>query len=215
MRYHGDFARYATDDRELHPDLAAYLWDSDSGMRFLKHPLMTELYTGMDGMLNDRYLDKLDGIKEAEKEGRYSLIISIIYARPYRLDALLKYADKLSDHEYWETAGDVWTDSENIWENREEWLDVLSSARPGREAFMSEEERAAFEALPETITIYRGTAYPDESGFSWTLNRATARWFADRFGHGGEVLTETIPRDAAFAFLTGRGEEEIVYFDTA
>jgi hypothetical protein len=42
---------------------------------------------------------------------------------------------------------------------------------------MSHEERVAFEALPEQITIYRGCGPKNMFGFSWSLDRGPPRNF--------------------------------------
>jgi hypothetical protein len=50
---------------------------------------------------------------------------------------------------------------------------------------MSEEERKAFEALPDPVQVFRGFHRDGgERGFSWTTDREMAEWFAQVFNRG-------------------------------
>jgi hypothetical protein len=57
-------------------------------------------------------------------------------------------------------------------------------------AFLDQENRRAFNALPEWIEIYRGQQFNAPIGFSWTTNREKGEWFARRFAilHNRPVL---------------------------
>lgn len=65
------------------------------------------------------------------------------------------------------------------------------------------------------LTLYRGQDRGAPIGLSWSLDRATAVKFARGAGvrqasRKGVVLVGTCAYDDAFAYLTGRGEAEIV-----
>jgi len=48
-------------------------------------------------------------------------------------------------------------------------------------------------------------------GFSWTLDEEKARWFAARSSMETPLLARgTVSRRDVFAYLSGRGEQEIV-----
>jgi len=60
---------------------------------------------------------------------------------------------------------------------------------------MNEAERKALEALPDTITVYRGIRKPllnshkrFINGFSWSTSFDVAYWFAKRFAHNQEEM---------------------------
>lgn len=107
---------------------------------------------------------------------------------------------------------------------QQRWLEFFEEAAFTREHdhLMSEEERAALEALPERVTVYRGLRtkryQPDHVGFSWTLSREVAERFANvyrkaRWGDpDGEpiVLEETIDKDQIVWLIFGRNEQEVV-----
>ena len=77
--------------------------------------------------------------------------------------------------------------------------------------------------MPNTITIYRGGI--DDKGYSWTLNKDYAVWFANRWimngnlgdesnvtnRHETNVFEKTINKSDAIAYLSDRGESEIIY----
>ena len=64
---------------------------------------------------------------------------------------------------------------------------------------MPKEDRRVFRDLPDELTIYRGVGAKDEEtaeffaeGFSWTLNRDKAEWFAQRNSVEGKSYLETM-----------------------
>jgi hypothetical protein len=62
-----------------------------------------------------------------------------------------------------------------------------------------------------TVTIYRGEGSKStKGGMSWTLERKTAKFFADRFGSGGKVITRKIDPDQVLDYLQDRGESEVL-----
>lgn len=77
--------------------------------------------------------------------------------------------------------------------------------------------RARFDALPDTLTIWRGTHEPElesqDYGISWTLNELLALWFARRPGVSQErpvILEATIPKSEIRGLLLGRDEDEVL-----
>jgi hypothetical protein len=113
----------------------------------------------------------------------------------------------------------VWTNSENVWQYRTEWMPIFLSPRPEREYIMPEEDREVFARLPDRLTIYRGCNRLNKHGLSWTLNRDVAEMFATKrnvlnCNTGKRVKTRIIERvihkSEAIAYLSDRKEEEIV-----
>jgi hypothetical protein len=140
----------------------------------------------------------------------------LLIQRPYRLDALLE-CQRLgaTGSAYWELVGHVWTDSENVFQHIRKWKRVWSHNPALREFCMEEEEREALAALPDDLTVWRGTAHQRSiRGLSWTLDRDKAIWFAKRFS----MLPRLTPRLVegfvhkrhVLAYFGGRKEKEIV-----
>jgi hypothetical protein len=70
----------------------------------------------------------------------------------------------------------------------------------------------------DMLTVYRGQV-GQKLGISWTLDRKIAVKFAlcgggRGFAQGGEVIQVTIPRSIVLAYLTGRGESEVIFNPT-
>jgi hypothetical protein len=79
---------------------------------------------------------------------------------------------------------------------------------------MDEAERAALAALPDPLRVFRGFSLDDhERGFSWTISRELAEWFAQRFALlGGEarVASGLIAKAKVIAYLSSRNEDEVL-----
>jgi len=67
-----------------------------------------------------------------------------------------------------------------------------------------------------TLTIYRGENVDSAKGddaFSWTLDKKTAKFFADRFSKGsGRIIEKTIKVEEVIDYLDDRGESEVILF---
>lgn len=199
-------------NEELHPDLAAVLTDEDEEFRMIQHPLLHCLYNH-PALHNYQYKVAKEELAKAESEKDWIKVIRL-HERPYRLGALKQYADKLSDEQYWETLGGVWANIENIHQYGKDVHKLLTSNRPHREKMMDKEEAAELASLPEELTIYRGfVPGKNRDGWSWTLNKDKAEWFAKRFAPlfgKGKVATGTCAKSDVIALLLGRNEDEVI-----
>jgi hypothetical protein len=198
---------------ELHPDLVPYLQDN-GGISGLFHPLVYNLFhtEHQNAIVNAQYTHKLQSLELALKNGDYNKFV-FLHERPYRIGAFDTIQNQLKDSEYWELLADIYTDSENIWQNKALWKRLLASKRPQSDCFMGEEEREAFRALPQTLTLYRGHSAKNSIGWSYTLNKDKALWFATRFKRHtthSTVKTLTLNKRLALGLKTCRGEDEIV-----
>jgi hypothetical protein len=203
---------------ELHPDLAPYLVEDDPNELFgtyIKHPLVFSIphMPTLNASVNGLYKQKLKRMEESLREGAWNTVI-YLHERPYRLWAFRAHMASMNDAQYWELLGDIWVDSENIWQNEAAWLDCFHSTRPGSQGMMDDDERALLDTMPPKLTIYRGFTHPERvDGLSWTLNRERAEWFAHRLAREGNpryLATAVVKTADVLAHFTGRGEEEIV-----
>jgi hypothetical protein len=81
---------------------------------------------------------------------------------------------------------------------------------------MTSRERAAYDALPETVMIYRGQEARWEPGICWSLDREVANRFAVRFrGRNPVVLTAKVSKCDILAVKLNRGEQEVITFAAA
>jgi hypothetical protein len=195
----------------LHVDLVPFITEGPLG-EMIHHPLLISLGVEAVEMINRQYEAKKTLVAQAMIEGEYKRLVWF-YERPYRLRVFMEIEEMLSDEAYWELAGSIWIDSENIWQELDSWEQVFNNDRSGKEFFMSDEDRDALAALDDTITVYRGAIKNrNEEGLSWSLDYDVARRFADRYSHIGQplVLVGQVKKTDVIAYLNGRNEKEIV-----
>lgn len=202
-------------DREeaLHKDLAQFLDVKSNSFPTLRHPLVYSIpYSPrLNALLNKQYEQKTKRSTILLEKGNYEGYV-FMHERPWRFQAFQKVFAKLNDQQYWELLNSLWTDSENIWQNKTGWKMFFRARYGSRHLFMSKEDKKVFDKLPDEITIYRGyTKGRNKSGYSYTLDKAKAKWFSTRFNRiGGEVLTRVVKKKDVLAYTNARGEKEIV-----
>jgi len=100
---------------------------------------------------------------------------------------------------------DIYIDAEGTHINRESWQ-ALFKRLPRK--------HRNTQTLPDKVILYRGTDMPPgkDRGFSWTLNKEKAQWFADRWNNGGRVRAIEVLRKGIMLYSDDRGEAECVYF---
>lgn len=207
----------AAKDAELHPDLAACLVDSVLGP-MIKHPLVYDMLP-INGWANAKYEYKKEALDKALAASNWHTAV-FLHERPYRCDALIDYVLGRDENEYVigpttsspqevrDLVVDVWTDSENIHQHIEDWMQITDGWAPGQPLlFASAEEQTAFDALPETLTLWRGDC--EDGGWSWSLDRSVGEFFAQRFG-SHTLLTGTVDKRNVFGYITRRSESEVM-----
>lgn len=199
---------------DLDPELAMYLTHDTRIGDMIRHPLVQSIMHSpmLNAMVNKQFKWKKKATTEALEQKDFARYI-FLYERPYRLDAFVTIKDGLPDKDYWELLGEIWTDSENIWQNKATWKKLLSSKRAGRNNIMSPEELKVFKKLPDIVTVYRGHQGKNKTGFSFTLDKDKADWFANRWksaGTTGKTDTVQVPKSKIIAYFSGRGESEVV-----
>lgn len=174
---------------------------------FLNHPLVQDMMVdAMPGMANMRLREKQKRVKRALEQQDWSSYI-FLHERPYRLQSLQTLLYEHPVDKPGSLVRSVWMDSENIHQNYDEWHEVLTDFGID----MDESDKEHFQALPKRFEIYRGCTRMGEDGFSWTLDREKAEWFAIRFDRPGAQILETeVAKESVLALLTGRGESEVV-----
>ena len=200
---------------ELHDDLKECIEEWSFG-KSIHHPLLVVAPMGDSPILttqyNLQYEAKCIQVQNAIENKDIEMFI-YLHERPYRHDALLKaYGEWWTpdlDEDYWNQVARVWIDSENIYQNKYSWRSLLTEQYSNPNLMMNEEEKIFFESLPDEITIFRGGM--DDKGFSWTLDKDRACWFANRWNQDQEVFEKTINKSDALAYLNGRNESEIIY----
>lgn len=181
----------------------------------LRHPLVYQVPYAeeMAAWCNEMFRRKTEKLKQLIDAGNADKALAL-YERPYRLQALIDLGALMDDKTFWESAGWVWADTENAAECWDEWQALMRCGRPSRQHLMSPEERLALEAFPGRLTVWRGQTKGQEiRNFSWTKSRQVAEWFAGRFNNkDGVVIEGSVDKAHVIAYITSRGEEEILVF---
>ena len=208
---------------DLDPELEDCVFDDGPFGPSIKHPLVYSICHSpvTNALVNRQFRYKKEALaRAADQQNWHSYVY--LHERPYRLDAFMDIRDAIAKAEdYWRLLGSIWVDSENIWQNAQEWRDLFEEPERGSmEHFMDEDDRKALTLPPSkggllpTFTVYRGYHYEGgEDGFSWTLDKPRAKWFARRLCGDDEVpmvATGTLGRKDVIGYMTGRGEQEIV-----
>lgn len=201
-------------DEPLDPALDAYLRRTSLGP-CIRHPLVYSIlhHDSLNALVNAQLANKQAALADAVARADWDSVV-FLHERPWRAEALHEHAHLIPDTTYWELLARVWADSENIRELPHLWDGLLHDQRPGREAMMDAAEHAALAALPDRVTIWQGHTDSRHDGWSWTTDRDTAVWFAQRFAH----LEQAVPmlrqgavrRADVAAYLLRRGESEIL-----
>jgi len=202
-------------DTPLCEDLEPYLEDTDFIGKVLKHPLVFQVPFHSAALANKQLEWKRKAVEEAIENEDWMQVVWL-HERPYRIYVLHDFATEMSDQDFWNALGSIWTDSENIWQNEEEWRDLWQVERPGRlDYVMDDDDKLVFSNLPETITVYRGCIQGEnEDGMSWTTDFQIAEFFAKRFAEIREgdpiILCGEVSKDDVLAYSQGRNEFEVI-----
>ena len=181
----------------------------------LRHPLVYSIpyFPPMAGMMNRSLYMKREMLQAAKIERNWESYV-FLHERPHRLPAFMRMQDEMTDAEFWTGLRGVWIDSENIQAFAVEWADLWGSERGSREVLMTAEEAGLLAAMGDEFTVWQGHTTERTDGWSWTVNPATAKWFANRFAalEGGEAVVSRgrIRRSDVVAYFTSRGENEIL-----
>lgn len=209
---------------KLHPELKKCLINGGPFGKMIAHPLVHELFYSpqLNYIYNERFKHKKEMRERALKERDFNTFV-FMAERPYRFQEMMSIKHIMKTEELWKLASAVWIDSENIHQHLFEWRDLIDAARHcnGAEHFMNEDDKRIFKELPDELTLYRGcrTIERDYGGLSYTTEKKTAVWFANRFRSYDKdneyyVKQITVPKHDCFAYLNGRQEFEIIVYPT-
>jgi hypothetical protein len=212
-----EMMKLMTKRERICPELRRYIQSIHGDTKILNHPLVQELFVDIErgALLNARLAQKKKMLKQALKE-KNILSYIFLHERPYRLGAFIAYITRVnvSGKQYWETLMHIWCDSENIWQNKQQWMELLNEDRPNKHFMMDVSERKFFKTFKNEITVYRGYRRgSDRCGLSWTMSIGKAEWFAQRYHREHDqafVLTGKVSKEDIHAYTNGRNEQEII-----
>jgi len=157
-----------------------------------------------------RYVDRIIGMLRKEDDPLSSAFYCWL-SKPYRLQFLDLIKEDITPEKLGELLSWVWVQTEFPNQNGvDRWIKLFQ--RVCRSTLMTSEELEKYNDLPDKVVVYRGLQSDKTKvrGMSWTLSIDKAKWFACRWQRVGEVYSAIIRKDGIFAYLNGRGEEEVV-----
>ena len=122
----------------------------------------------------------------------------------------------MSDSDLGSVLAQTWTSIEYISTDRTVSSEEIINwfIRADKNTLMSIDEQEILKNLPDKITIYRGVTAENKmntKALSWTLNKDTAKWFANRFQTGTcEVWEREISKKDLLCYFGNRNESEVV-----
>jgi hypothetical protein len=123
------------------------------------------------------------------------------------LDIFFRKAKLLSNPRYWELMRTVWVAAGSTY-TAHLFRVMMKSNRPCKSWFMTPEDAAALDAMQFPLTVYRAYDDDDDPGISWTLDKEWCEGYAK--SKGRRIKTMQVYRDKVFAYVSRRGEEEII-----
>lgn len=128
------------------------------------------------------------------------------------LDIFFRKAKLLSNPRYWEVMRTVWVAAGSTYTSHI-FRTFMKSSRPCRSWFMTPEDAAALDAMQFPLTVWRAydaDLYDDDEdpGISWTIDEQWCREYAQQKGR--QVKSRQVERKDIFAYVSRRGEEEII-----
>ena len=130
------------------------------------------------------------------------------------LDIFCSKARLLSNPRYWEVMRTVWVAAGST-ETAQHFRSLMKSQRPCRSWFMTPEDAAFLDAQDFPLMVWRAwdkSRYGDnDPGISWTLD---GQWCAEYAkAHNRAVKWRSVRREEIFAYISRRGENEIILLD--
>lgn len=146
------------------------------------------------------------------EQGDVNRIIGLIN-KPYRLFYVKCCWDYMSDKDRAESLKFAWITSENtnhdVNVNRHDIQKMLREVK--KEYFMSTSDFEKYKSLSDGLIVYRGIQHnAKEDGFSWTLSKEKAKWFASRFNNHGKVIERKVQKKDIVAYINDMNEQEII-----
>lgn len=161
----------------------------------------------------EKFVERCDRIIQITKD--YPSYASVI-TKPYRSWFLKITKEHISVEDMSRYLKTLWitTDTVNVDQfiSKEEYVSLFKEADP--KVLMNEKEYKIFKKIPDEITVYRGvntTSNHPVRALSWTRDRKTAQWFANRFvsdTDAGAVYKTTVKKKDVLAYF--ENEDEIV-----
>lgn len=149
--------------------------------------------------------------KQAARDSRIALAIVKAYDVEHDNEKVKRLffhnAKFLSNPRYWEIMRTVWI-AVGSTENAKEFVPFMRSDRPSKKWFMTPEDSAELEGMSFPIRVYRAFDNDEDPGISWSVDKS----FVERYASvkNRKIKSRLVKREDVFAYITRRGESEII-----
>jgi len=202
-----------SDGEELLPELKSSIIDGGLfNRKSIQHPLVIgDLDLMPNSYYNNQLIRKQQKLKEFEKNNEFESYLFLI-EKPFRVlffsELVRQNKIKKLSKTYWRILSSLWTGSENIFQHKDLWKELLKD-KTNSHYFMSKKDLEIYNSLENEFIVYRG--YNQwEDGYSYTIDKDVAIWFAERFGQNGIIKERLVKKADVFAFTNSRQEKEII-----
>lgn len=160
---------------------------------------------------NKQLTRKKQMLNEFEQNNEFESYLFLI-EKPFRIlffsELVKQNKIKRLSKKYWKILSTLWTGSENIFQHKELWAELLKD-KTNSQYFMSKKDLEFYNSLENEFIVYRGYTHW-ENGYSYTIDKDIAVWFAERFGQNGLIKERLVKKEDVFAFTNSRKEKEII-----
>jgi len=133
-----------------------------------------------------------------------------------RAEVMLALTRRRASNVFWPVFFHNWPMCDDTWYLRDDLLRQLQRFEDEECGlqFLSPEARAAYDALPDSVRVFRGCSHERVLNVSWTTDRQVAAGFAH--GHRGipvpdpVIATGIVPKSAIYGVCINRGEFDVV-----
>ena len=122
-------------------------------------------------------------------------------------EIFFKKANLLPNPTYWELLRSVWVAAGRV-DNIQEFMPFFKSNKPSKSWFMTPEDAKALENMTFPLKVYRAYNIEPDPGISWTLSEKWCQEYATV--RNRQIKSRTVMREDIFAYISRRGEEEII-----
>lgn len=219
---------YELTPEKLNPDLLNYISNVGEKLVVQHYLCWSSIAPDLDNLspnntlLNNIYRSKSENYLKYITQKDYENAIWII-EKPARLlwfdENYIKIYNDIGEKRYYRLLAQVLIGVEFHYYSKNLYNKLISAGN-NPHLMMNKKEKNYFDSLPETITIYRGInsetefnsdKVKDYLGFSWTLDKTKAEWFAKRWSSRKYriLLTTSISKSQATSCLLDKNEKEI------
>lgn len=202
-----------SDGEELLLELKVSIIDGDLfNRKSIQHPLVIgDLGIMPNSYYNKQLTRKKQRLNEFEQNNEFESYLFLI-EKPFRIlffsELVKQNKIKRLSKKYWKILSTLWTGSENIFQHKELWAELLKD-KTNSHYFMSKKDLEFYNSLENEFIVYRGYTHW-ENGYSYTIDKDIAVWFAERFGQNGLIKERLVKKEDVFAFTNSRKEKEII-----